>query len=110
MSILQVNDMELERSSRTLDLGVKALLMKCPRARRLVLMVEKEIDVILTDKGLSYIGQHGSNLQKMKLARCGTSDTGFACIAGGCVKLQVLELYNCPFGYKSKLPTINLIP
>lgn len=90
---------ELEGSS-TLNLGVKALLMKCPKARRLALCFSRYglSNVVITDEGMSYIGQYGVNLRIITLTNCGGSDVGLARMAIGCVKLRKLELRHCPFG------------
>lgn len=94
---------ELEGSS-TLNLGVKALLMKCPKARRLALCFSRFglSNVVITDEGMSYIGQYGGNLDIITLTNCGGSDAGLAFVAVGCVKLRKLELRHCPFGDASK--------
>lgn len=94
---------ELEGSS-TLNLGVKALLMKCPKARRLALCFSRYglSNVVITDEGMSYIGQYGVNLRIITLTNCGGSDVGLARMAIGCVKLRKLELRHCPFGDASK--------
>lgn len=90
---------ELEGSS-TLNLGVKALLMKCRKARRLALCFSRFglTNVVITDEGMSYIGRYGGNLDIITLTNCGSSDVGLACLAAGCVKLRKLELRHCPFG------------
>lgn len=90
---------ELEGSS-TLNLGVKALLMKCPKARRLALCFSRFglSNVVITDEGMSYIGRYGGNLHIITLTNCGSSDVGLACLAAGCVRLRKLELRHCPFG------------
>jgi hypothetical protein len=98
-----VQIIELEGRS-TLNLGVKALLMKCPKARRLALCFSRFglSNVVITDEGMSYIGLYGSNLHTITLTNCGGSDAGLAFIAVGCVKLRKLELRHCPFGDASK--------
>ncbi|KAG0564711.1 hypothetical protein M758_8G128600 [Ceratodon purpureus] len=90
---------ELEGSS-TLNLGVKALLMKCPKARRLALCFSRFglSNVVITDEGMSYIGKYGGSLDIITLTNCGGSDAGLAFVAVGCVKLRKLELRHCPFG------------
>lgn len=99
--ILQI--IELEGHS-TLNLGVKALLMKCPKARRLALCFSRFglSNVVITDEGMSYIGHYGANLHIITLTNCGASDAGLAYIAAGCIKLRKLELRHCPFGDASK--------
>jgi len=94
---------ELEGSS-TLNLGVKALLMKCTKARRLALCFSRFglSNVVITDEGMSYIGRYGGNLHIITLTNCGSSDVGLACLAAGCVRLRKLELRHCPFGDTSK--------
>lgn len=94
-----VQVIELEGSS-TLNLGVKALLMKCRKARRLALCFSRFglTNVVITDEGMSYIGRYGGNLDIITLTNCGSSDVGLACLAAGCVKLRKLELRHCPFG------------
>ena len=94
---------ELEGNS-TLNLGVKTLLMKCPKARRLALCFSRFglSNVVITDEGMGYIGQYGVNLHIITLTNCGGSDAGLAFIAVGCVKLRKLELRHCPFGDASK--------
>lgn len=101
MGTLQI--IELEGNS-TLNLGVKSLLMKCPKARRLALCFSRFglTNVVITDEGMSYIGKYGSNLDFITLTNCGGSDAGLAFIAVGCVKLRKLELRHCPFGDASK--------
>lgn len=79
-------------------------MMKCPKARRLALCFSRFglSNVVITDEGMSYIGQYGRNLNIITLTNCGSSDAGLAFIAVGCAKLQKLELRHCPFGDASK--------
>lgn len=84
--------------------GVKAILMKCSKARRLALCFSRFglSNMVLNDEGLDHIGKYGGNLQIITLSNCGGSDAGFASIAVGCVKLRKLEIRHCPFGDGSK--------
>lgn len=99
---------ELEDANATLNLGVRALLIKCSRIRRLSLGFDAwhrfgASNVVINDEGMSYIGQYGHNLQIITFDNVrGSTDAGLAFIAFGCVKLRKLELRCCPFGDASK--------
>lgn len=93
---------ELEGNS-TLNLGVRALLMRCRRARRLALCFSRFglSNVVITDEGIRYIGEYGGNLHIITLTNCGSSDAGLESIAKGCTNLRRFELRHCPFGDRS---------
>lgn len=93
----------LEAPDATLNLGVKALLVKCPVIRRLSLGFDgwhrNGTNVVIDDEGMSYIGQYGHSLEIITLDHVnGTTDAGLAAIALGCFKLRKIELRCCPFG------------
>ncbi|KAG0564731.1 hypothetical protein KC19_8G134900 [Ceratodon purpureus] len=95
---------ELEAADATLNLGVRALLIKCPRVRRLSLGFDAwhrlgPTNVVINDEGMGYIGEYGRNLQIITFDNVrGSTDAGLVSIAFGCSKLRKLELRCCPFG------------
>lgn len=96
---------ELEAEDATLNLGVMALLMKCPLLRRLSLGFDgwhrdRDVEnVVVDDEGLGYIGQYGKSLEILTLDHVsGTTDEGLMYVALGCHKLRKIELRCCPFG------------
>ena len=99
---------ELEDLDATLNLGVRELLLKCSKIRRLSLGFDAwhrfgPSNVVINDEGMGYIGQFGRNLQIITFDNVrGSTDAGLASIALGCMKLRKLELRCCPFGDASK--------
>lgn len=96
---------ELEAEEATLNMGVKALLMRCPLVRRLSLGFDgwhrdRDVaNVVVDDEGLGYIGLYGQSLEILTLDHVsGTTDEGLMAVALGCHKLRKIELRCCPFG------------
>lgn len=91
-----------------MNLGVRALLIECPKIRRLSLGFDAwhrfgPPNVVINDEGMDFIGQYGRNLQIITFDNVrGSTDAGLASIAFGCLKLRKLELRCCPFGDASK--------
>lgn len=77
-----------------LDLGVRALLVRCPDLTRIALYLKPGS---LTDKGMSYIGKFGCKLKWALLGLIGETDAGFSWLADGCPKLERLEMRDCVF-------------
>lgn len=75
-----------------MDEGFGAIVMNCKKLTRL------SVSGLLTDKAFEYIGRYGKLIRTMSVAFAGDSDLGLRYVLEGCMKLQKLEIRDCPFG------------
>lgn len=87
-------DKEERITELPLDNGVRALLMGCKKLRTFALYLRPGG---LSDTGLSYIGQHSTNIRWMLLGYVGETDHGLLGFSRGCPRLQKLEMRGCCF-------------
>jgi hypothetical protein len=75
-----------------MDDGFRAIVMNCKKLTRL------SVSGLLTDKAFEYIGLYGKLIRTLSVAFAGDSDLGLRYVLEGCMKLQKLEIRDCPFG------------
>lgn len=75
-----------------MDKGFGAIVQNCSKLTRL------STSGHLTDRAFEYIGKYGKSLRTLSVAFAGNSDLALQHILQGCVKLEKLEIRDCPFG------------
>lgn len=78
-----------------LDDGIKLLLKGCRKISKLAVYLRHGG---LTDRGMGYIGEFGTNLKWLLLGCTGESDIGLASLAYKAQRIERLECRDCPFG------------
>ena len=78
-----------------LDDGLKLMLKGCVQLTR---MAFYQRHGCLTDKGMEYIGAYGHNLKWLLIGCTGASDVGLVNLAYRSLRIERLEIRDCPFG------------
>ncbi|KAJ3695846.1 hypothetical protein LUZ60_001223 [Juncus effusus] len=77
-------------TNKPMDEGFGAIVKNCKKLTRL------SVSGLLTDKAFEYIGKYGKSVRTLSVAFAGDSDFGLRSVLEGCVKLQKLEIRDCP--------------